>query len=325
MKDSLKAVTIGDINGIGIQILLRLWKNNNNKLGNFILVTNLNLFNKFLDKQKIKLPLKKINDQINNFKIYKKYFLVYDIIAKNSNENAYNSLIEAYYLVKKMKCSAIITLPINKEKINKNIDKNFRGQTEFFQKLDNRKISNMFFYSKKTIITSLTTHIPLNKVSSFFKNQKNLHHKIISINDTLIRDFNIKKPKLIISGINPHAGEYGVIGKEEEKYLIPLIKRIKKEKINIEGPVSGDTLFTKMNFKKYDCFICTYHDQALIPFKLINEFNGVNYTGSLSIIRLSPAHGTAYKLKINQANLDSIYECFKLSNKIYNNRKKNNN
>ena len=80
-----------------------------------------------------------------------------------------------------------------------------------------------------------------------------------------------------------------------------------------------------MNLKKYDCFICTYHDQALIPFKLINEFNGVNYTGSLSIIRLSPAHGTADKLKINEANLDSIYECFKLSNKIYNNRKKNNN
>jgi len=324
MKNSLKAVTIGDIDGIGIQILIKLWKNK--RLNNFILVTNLNLFNKFLNKEKIKLPLKKINDQTNNLKIYKKYFLVFDIIAKNFNENAYNSLIESYNLVKKLKCSAIITLPINKEKINKNIDKNFIGQTEFFQKLDSQKISNMFFYSKKIIITSLTTHIPLTKVGLFFKkNQKNLYNKIESINDTLIKDFNIKKPKLIISGINPHAGENGVIGQEEGKYLIPLIKKIKKEKINIQGPVSADTLFTKENLKKYDCFICTYHDQALIPFKLINEFNGINYTGSLSIIRLSPAHGTAYKLKVNEANLDSIYECFKLSNKIYYNRKINNN
>ena len=310
MKNSLKAVTIGDIDGIGIQILIKLWKNK--KLNNFILVTNLNLFNKFLNKEKIKLPLKKINDQTNNLKIYKKYFLVFDIIAKNFNENAYNSLIVSYNLVKKLKCSAIITLPINKEKINKNIDKNFIGQTEFFQKLDSQKVSNMFFYSKKIIITSLTTHIPLSKVGLFFKkNQKNLYNKIESINDTLIKDFNIKKPKLIISGINPHAGENGVIGQEEGKYLIPLIKKIKKEKINIQGPVSADTLFTKENLKKYDCFICTYHDQALIPFKLINEFNGINYTGSLSIIRLSPAHGTAYKLKVNEANLDSIYECFK--------------
>ena len=179
----------------------------------------------------------------------------------------------------------------------------------------------MFFYSKKIIIVSLTTHISISKVSDIFKNKDFIYNKILSINQTLKHDLNISNPTIAIAGINPHAGENGVISNYEIKYLSPVIKKLQNKKINIFGPLSADTLFSKSNRKKYNCFVCTFHDQALIPFKIINNFCGVNYTGSLNIIRTSPDHGTAYDL-INdkKAKTDSLYASFKLAEKIYKNR-----
>ena len=138
----------------------------------------------------------------------------------------------------------------------------------------------------------------------------------------MIKDFNIKKPRIAISGVNPHAGEEGIIGNEEKKYILPIIKKLKKNNINIIGPLSADSLFYKENLKKYDSFICFYHDQALIPFKILKGFNGINYTGSLNIIRISPDHGTAYDVTINEINNNSLYECFKNINFFINNRSK---
>ena len=138
---------------------------------------------------------------------------------------------------------------------------------------------------------------------------------------TLKEDFNITKPKLIISGINPHAGENGKIGKEEMNYIIPTIKKLKNKGIKIEGPYSGDSLLINKNLKKYDCFVFMYHDQALIPFKYISQFTGVNYTGNLDIIRTSPDHGTAYDLIGTKKISDlSFLNCFKLTRMIYKNR-----
>ena len=128
-------------------------------------------------------------------------------------------MLHAYSLAKKKWCSSIITLPLNKEKIIKNIDKKFIGQTELFQKLDKKNHSNMFFYSNKIIISSLTTHIPLKKVAKTLSNNNLIYQKIILINKTLINDFRIPNPKIALSGINPHAGEKGAIGNEEEKYF----------------------------------------------------------------------------------------------------------
>ena len=141
------------------------------------------------------------------------------------------------------------------------------------------------------------------------------------MNNTLINDFNILNPKIAISGINPHAGENGTIGNEEIKYLNPIIKKLLRKKINIQGPFSADSMFNKSNRSIYDCFICTCHDQALIAFKIINDFKGVNFTGSLDIIRTSPDHGTAYDLvNTKKANISSLYQSFILADKIYKNR-----
>jgi len=182
----------------------------------------------------------------------------------------------------------------------------------------------MIFYSKSVMISTLTTHIPLNKINKFIKHKKLIYQKIYSLNESLKIDFNIKKPKIAIAGINPHAGEDGMIGHEEINLLNPVIKKLKINSVHIDGPFSASTMFNNLNRKKYNCFICIYHDQALIPFKIICPFGGVNFTSSLGIIRTSPDHGTAYDLiNTNKANNQSLINSFIIAEKIYTNRLKN--
>ena len=252
-----------------------------------------------------------------------KNFSIFDINAENNYDNTYNSLLEGYKLNNKKLCQGIITLPLNKSIISRKVNNNFLGQTEFFEKLNNKKFANMIFYSKKLIVSPLTTHISINNVSDKLKKKNFISNKIKRLISTLKNDFSIKNPKIAIAGLNPHTGENGAIGYEENSYIIPALNKLKKEKIIIDGPYSADSLFIKKNIKHYDCFICCYHDQALIPFKIINEFNGVNYTGSLDIVRVSPNHGTAYDIVgSNMAKTNSLLYCFKLANKIIMNRSK---
>ena len=318
--NNLIAVTVGDIEGIGIEILIKLWKSN--KIKNFVLITNIKIFKEYLNKKKIKIKYKEVKkiEELKNCD--KKLFLIFNINAKNKDENTYKSLHTSYYLNKIKICNAIITLPLNKYKISKYLNKKFIGHTEFFQNIDKKKKSSMIFYSNKIIISPLTTHIPINKVHTFFKKDNFIYNKIKILNETLKNDFNIKNPSIVLTGLNPHSGEEGKIGKEENIYFKPQVKKLLKDNININGPFAADMIFNDKNIKKYDCFVCSYHDQALIPFKLISKFNSVNYTGSLSIIRLSPTHGTAYDIvNKNIANDKSILYCFKIAKKIITNRK----
>ena len=312
------AVTIGDINGIGIEILLNLWKSK--KIKNFILFTNEKYFRIYLRKNNIQIKYKVTNDfSLKKINLYKKELLIYTYKSKSNIDNTYKSLKYAYKFTKLKNFIGIITLPLNKNKIIKNIDKNFKGQTEFFQKLDKKKYSNMIFIHKKIIVATLTNHIKLKNVSNEIKKTTKMLNKIRILNGTLINKFKIKNPKLVISGINPHCGEEGIFGNEEIKYQIPLIKRLINEKINITGPIAGDSIINKKNIKKYDCFIFNYHDQALIPFKMISNFSGINYTDGLTIIRVSPDHGTAYDIVgKNIANNLSLINCFKYLNILNN-------
>ena len=182
----------------------------------------------------------------------------------------------------------------------------------------------MILFHRKLIVSPLTTHIEIKKVSKTISNKEFLYNQIYNLNKSLIIDFNILKPKIIISGLNPHAGESGEIGIEEKKTIIPIIKKLKNNGINIDGPFSADSILIKKNLNKYNCFVFIYHDQALIPFKFISQFSGVNYTGNLNIIRTSPDHGTAYDLVgSKELSNKSFMNCYKLVNKIYNNRKFN--
>ncbi len=316
--NNLIAVTIGDIKGIGIEILIKEWKKGNIK--NFVLITNYKLFKIYIASKKISIKIFKSSELGNEITYSKNSFNILNIKASNYDENTLFSLVESYKLTKKGSFIGIVTLPINKNKINK-IDRNFIDQTSFFSKKDGKKISNMVFIFKNIFFVPLTIHIKLKNVAKEFKNTKKYIKKIKNINLTLLRDFNLINPKYILAGINPHNGENGIISNEDNKLIKPLIKELNKCNIKVIGPISPDATVNKHNLKKYDCFIFTYHDQALIPFKLISNYSGVNYTSNLDIIRVSPDHGTAYDIvgKNNQSS-KGVINSFKFVKKIAKNR-----
>ena len=313
------AITIGDINGIGIEIFIKLWKLKKNN--EFVLFSNQNIIKIFFKRKKINIPINLVNNNLYDFK--KNYLNIYDYKAKNNEENAYKALIHSYNLSKKGYFIGILTLPLNKEKIIKKINSKFIGQTEIYQKLDNKKYPNMLFIKNNLIFATLTTHIRLKDITKHLSSKKYIYNKIFHINKTLINDFGIKNPKIIIAGINPHAGENNCIGNEETIFLKPVIKKLIENNINIYGPYSGDSVLTKKNMKNYNCFIFNYHDQALIPFKMISNNTGINYTSGLSIIRVAPDHGTAYDIVGKKiGNIKGLINCVNLIKKIYKNRKK---
>ena len=319
MNKNIIAVTIGDIDGIGIEILINLWKKR--IINKFVLFTNNIFFENYLTKNKIKLNTNVVNLDNNKLKYSNSKFNIFNINAKNKIDNTYKSLIISFKFCKKKIFSGLVTLPINKELIIKKIDKNFIGQTELLQKLDKQNISNMIFIHKDLIISTLTTHVNINKITKIIAKKNYIFNKIKSINRCLKYDFGINNSKILISGINPHAGEKGNFGNEEDNILIPEINKIKKLNIKIFGPVSADSMLISNNLKKYHCFLFIFHDQALIPFKYISKFSGVNYTSNLNIIRTSPDHGTAYDIVgKDMAIPKSLINCFKMINKINKNR-----
>ena len=309
-------ITIGDIDGIGIELLISLW--NKKKINNFILLTNVNLFKKYLLKNKNKLEYIELKEKkINQGEFNIKRFNIFNIKAQNKFYNTYNSLIKSYELSKKINIMGVVTLPLNKYLISKYVDNKFIGQTEFFQKMEGKDNSLMIFLHQKIIITTMTTHISLKKVSKIISTKNFISNKINILIKTLKTDFKIIKPKILISGINPHSGEMGKIGKEELDIIIPMIKKINKNNKILYGPCPGDSMVNKINLKNFDCLVFMYHDQALIPFKILSDLEGVNYTGGLNLVRVSPDHGTAYDLVgKNIANSKSLLNCFKYINKI---------
>ena len=317
------AIAVGDINGIGIELLIK--KIENKSLKNIIFFTNLLIIKKYIKKINRKIELNIVNKSNKNDIFFKKKYLnIYNLKAKNNEENIIQSIKYGHKICKfNKKFKGLITLPIRKDLIIKKIDKRFVGQTEFLQKLDCKSVANMIFIYKKLIITPLTTHINLNKIKNNISKKNFIYNKILSLNYTLKNDFGINKPKILISGINPHAGENGLFGKEELKIIKPEISKAYKNKINVYGPISGDSMLTNENINKFDIFVFIYHDQALIPFKLLSQFSGVNFTSNLDIIRVSPDHGTAYKLVgKNKASDKSLLNCVNIINRIYKNRKK---
>ena len=318
---NIVAVSIGDPNGVGIHILIDCWKGR--KIKNFILFTDIEIIKNLLVKKGIYKKINIINKK-NKINFEKKKFNIYTYKSHSKEGNTYQSLKFVHNFCKNKFCIGLITLPIRKDLIKLQVDKKFIGHTEFFQKLENKENINMILYHNNIIISPLTTHVEIKKISKIILNKNFLYNQILNLNKCLEIDFKIKKPKIALSGFNPHSGENGTIGIEEKKSIEPSIKKLRLAGINIDGPISADSILLNKNLKKYDCFVFCYHDQALIPFKLISQFSGVNFTGNLEIIRTSPDHGTAYNM-INNKNRSnkSFLNCYKLINKIHKNRKLN--
>jgi len=320
--------TCGDINGIGPEIVIKTLNNitRQKTLHKYFFICPLNVFETAALRVKPTFTYEIENQKKQDS--YASVTLINPGKAKQtigkptitSGKVAFKSLVLSYNLLKLGKADAVITAPISKSAI-KIAGINFSGQTEMFGKWSNTKNYAMTFLSQKMCTALFTIHHPLKDISKLF-NFKKLSSLVEVIINTLRLDLNINEPKIAVLGLNPHAGENGIIGKEEIEIISPVIKKYSKS-VEIEGPFSSDAFFGSKAYKSYDMIIGMYHDQILIPFKLLNFKDGVNYTAGLPIVRTSPDHGVAYDIAGKFiADESSILQAFKYANRIVNNRKK---
>ena len=244
-----------------------------------------------------------ILDKRLNFKDYKDNFIniipiklneksIPGILNKKNSDFVLKSIKISVNLLLQKKANAVVTNPINKFIMKSNNFK-FNGHTEYLGYLSKlKKKPIMMLESQRLRVVPLTTHIPISSVSKKL-NKKMIIEKINILNDELINIYKIKNPKIYISGLNPHSGDGGKIGKEELTIINPAIRKLEKLGLDVKGPFPGDTLFQKNKIKEYDVAVCMYHDQALIPIKTLYSGNIINTTLGLDFIRTSPDHGTA--------------------------------
>ena len=320
-------ISIGDPNGIGIEIILKVLSESY-LYGecNFIIYSSLDLITKQQDFFKIKtLPLKKINsldeivsDHINIKEVFSSSKFEFGKNDKEISANGVISFKEAVKDAKSKKIDILITAPINKS-LSYSSSFKFSGHTDYLKNTFNID-PMMLMVSDKLKLGLLTEHIPLKDVMSEINTNKVIQ-KIKSLRDTLTKDFLIKDPKIAILAINPHVGDNGVIGSEDQNILIPAITDINKDNNLIFGPFSADTFFCNENHMKYDGVIAAYHDQGLIPFKTISFGKGVNYSSGLPIIRTSPDHGTGFDIAGQGiASTSSFIQALKVGIDIYKSR-----
>lgn len=215
---------------------------------------------------------------------------------------------------------ALVTAPINKDNIQ-SADFNFPGHTEYLARQFDTNNYVMLMVSETMKIGVVTTHIPLAKVAESLSKEAILS-KLRIINQSLKQDFAITRPRIAVFGLNPHAGDNGLLGTEDREIILPAITAAKKEGIIALGPYPADGFFGSEDYRKFDAILAMYHDQGLIPFKLASFERGVNYTAGLPAIRTSPAHGTAYAIAgEDKASPESFRQALYLAIDVYKNRK----
>ena len=323
-------ISVGDPNGIGLEVILKSF---DDKFVldecSVIVFSNFKLIKNQMSFFNIELPLKEISDFngydercINVYPINKKEIkLTYGKLTTEGGVYSKDSLFAAVKALKNKEIDALVTGPINKKNIQSD-DFQFKGHTDF---LDNefQGESLMFMVSKEIKVALLTEHIPLSRVKDHL-NKNLIKFRIREVFKSLFNDFGIKRPKVAVLSIDPHVGDQGVIGNDDEKLLKPVLDKLKAELYDVKGPFASDSFFGSKLYKNFDAIVATYHDQGLIPFKTLTFGKGVNFTAGLDIVRTSPDHGTAYDISgKNIANYDSFKSAIFTAIEIVKNREKN--
>ncbi|HPR60848.1 MAG TPA: 4-hydroxythreonine-4-phosphate dehydrogenase PdxA [Prolixibacteraceae bacterium] len=225
--------------------------------------------------------------------------------SSHAGEAAYLALEQAINDLKNGEIDALVTAPVNKENIQSEAF-NFPGHTEYLAQLFDTKNPLMLLISDNLRVGVATGHLPLKDVPAAITKELILS-KLKTLHYSLVSDFACTNPRIAVLGLNPHAGDNGVIGNEENEVIIPAIQSANQQGITALGPFAADGFFGDGNWKHFDGVLAMYHDQGLAPFKVLAMEDGVNYTGGLPVVRTSPAHGTAYEIAgKNQASETSF-------------------
>jgi len=215
---------------------------------------------------------------------------------------------------------ALVTGPVNKQNIQHS-EFNYSGHTEYLQARFKADEVMMLMYSELLKVGLVAAHVPISELSSMITREL-IVDKLMILDRSLLVDFGIRNPRIAVLGLNPHAGDDGLLGSEEQKVITPAIQEAKKLGINAFGPYAADGFFGAGQFSRFDAVLAMYHDQGLAPFKSLSMDSGVNFTAGLPVVRTSPAHGTAYELAgKNVASADSFRNAIYLAIDVARNRK----
>ncbi|MEN8123828.1 MAG: 4-hydroxythreonine-4-phosphate dehydrogenase PdxA [Bacteroidota bacterium] len=330
MKNSGKikvGISVGDLNGIGIEVILKTFEDN--RVLDFctpiIFGSNriISYHKKYLN---IKTPIngieqiqKALNNKLNLVNIWKHNIEIeFGKATETSGKYAFKSLESATNALKKGHIDVLVTAPINKHNIQSD-SFNFKGHTEYLE-ANLSGDSLMVLLTDKIRLGLITGHIPIKDISNSITPEL-IQKKVGIMYQSLIQDFNIEKPKIAILGLNPHCGDKGVIGIEDDEIIKPTIEKIQSSGKLVYGPFAADSFFGSKTYKNFDGVLAMYHDQGLGPFKTMSFGKGVNFTAGLEFIRTSPDHGTAFEIAgKNIANQSSFSEAVFTAIDIYNKR-----
>ncbi|HET8838543.1 MAG TPA: 4-hydroxythreonine-4-phosphate dehydrogenase PdxA, partial [Flavobacteriaceae bacterium] len=301
-KEKIKlGISIGDLNGIGSEIVIKTFEDLRMLdfctpiiFANTKMMSHLkNRFKSELVFQGIPDATKAIEGKVNVVNVWRENVKIeFGKEDKNSGDFAFKSLEAAVASLKNGSIDVLVTAPINKSSIQSE-KFHFPGHTDYLaQELNGESL--MFMIAPEDLglrIGLLTDHVPVKDVASHITAAL-IEKKVKIISKSLEQDFGIRKPKIAVLGINPHSGDNGVIGKEDEEILKPTLQKLNDAGTLIYGPYSADSFFGSQNYKNFDAIIAAYHDQGLVPFKTLSFGKGVNYTAGLDKVRTSPDHGT---------------------------------
>ena len=326
-ENIIVGISIGDLNGIGSEVVLKTFEDSRMlELCTPVIFANVKQLSFIKRNLESEINLHGIDrlDQlvvgkVNVLNVWREGFdLNLGTNDETVGEYAIKSFVTATQALKEGKVDVLVTAPINKYNIQSDTFK-FPGHTDYLaQELEGDAL--MFMVQDNLRVGLLTDHIPVSEVASHLT-EALITKKIETIKQSLIQDFSINKPRIAVLGVNPHCGDGGVIGNEDDTILKPTLKKIFEKGTLVFGPFPADGFFGSNQYEKYDAVIATYHDQGLIPFKTLSFGNGVNYTAGLDKIRTSPDHGTAYDIAGKGiADFNSFKEAVYLAIDIFHSR-----
>lgn len=295
-------ITMGDPSGIGPEIALKAMIKDDVYLNSTVIFGSTSIIDYYGKLLKISYPIHSIN-KLADFK--KGAVNVYNVLDLDfsqipigkvnaiAGDAAYHYLETAINLSLKKELGPVVTGPLNKEALHLGGHK-YDGHTEIFADLTHTKKYTMMLWSDKFSVVHVSTHVPLRKACDLVKTAR--IKECIELANEAMKRLGIKNPKIAVAGLNPHSGEAGLFGHEDEDEIKPAVAEKRAEGLNVEGPVPPDTVFLKAVQKKYDIVVAMYHDQGHIPMKLLAFDEGVNVTLGLPIIRTSVDHGTAFDI-----------------------------
>lgn len=326
-ENIIVGISIGDLNGIGSEVILKTFDDTRMlELCTPVIFANvkiLSFIKRNLDSAVVLHGIDKLDQvvigKINVLNVWKEGVdLNLGVNDDKVGEYAVKSFVAATKALKEGLVDVLVTAPINKYNIQSE-DFKFPGHTDYLdQELEGDAL--MFMVQDSLRVGLLTDHVPINEVASRLTEDL-IVKKIETVKRSLIRDFSIRNPKIAVLGLNPHCGDGGVIGKEDEELIKPVLKKMFDKGTMVFGPFAADGFFGSGHYEKFDAVIATYHDQGLVPFKTLSFGKGVNFTAGLDKVRTSPDHGTAYDIAgKGMADFNSFKEAVYLAIDVYRSR-----